>query len=68
MLALKIVEEISRSVALTDTDDIELEAPFQKLALDLICDAVKADVALGHDRILLVAHDVSGGHGAGSMN
>jgi len=68
MLALDIVEELSRSVARTDTDDIELEAPFQKLALNLICDAVEADMALGHDRILLIAHDVGGGHGAGSIN
>lgn len=59
---------MSRSVARTDTDDVKLEASFQKLALDLICDAVKADMTLGHNRILLVAHDVGGGHGAGSIN
>lgn len=67
MLALNIVEQSPRHDARTDTDNIELEASFQKLALDLICDAVKADMAFGHNRILLVAHDVGGGHGAGSI-
>lgn len=68
MLALYVVEYMSRSMARTDTDDIKLEASFQKLALDLICDAVKAYMALRHDRTLLVAHDVGGGHGAGSID
>jgi len=59
---------ILRSVVRTDTNDIELEAPFQKLALDLVCDAVEADMAFGHDGILLIAHDVGGCHGAGSID
>ena len=37
----------------TDTDDIELEATFEELALNLLCDAVESDVAFRNDRALL---------------
>jgi len=33
----------------TDADDIELKATLQELALNLGCDAVETDMALGED-------------------
>ena len=38
----------------THTHDIELKATFQQLLLDLIRDAVEADVAFGEDRLRLL--------------
>lgn len=34
---------------LTDANDVELEATLQELTLNLGCDAVKTDMALGED-------------------
>lgn len=41
---------------LTDADDVELKAALQQLLLDLVGDAVEADVALGVHRRLLGLH------------
>ena len=60
--ACNVLPYAPRSVARTNTDHVELEAPFKKLALDLICDAVEADMALGHYRVLQRGQDVRGGH------
>ena len=40
----------------TDADDVELKATLQQLLLDLVGDAVEADVALGEDGGTLRAH------------
>lgn len=40
-----------RPGSLTDADDIELKAPFEELSLDLVGDAVEANMALGHHRV-----------------
>ena len=37
----------------TNTDDIELKATFEELALDLLCDTVETDMALGNHGSLL---------------
>lgn len=39
----------SLAAKLTDADDVELEPSLQQLALDLRCDAIEADMALGVD-------------------
>ena len=46
----------------TDTYNIELETPFQELALNLGGNAIKADMAFGHYRIRLRRHHVRCGH------
>ena len=37
-------------MCLTDANDVELEPTLEQLALNLSCDAVKPDMALGDDR------------------
>lgn len=39
-------------IELTDADDVELEAPLDELLLNLLGDAVEADIALRVDRLL----------------
>lgn len=43
--------------ALTDANDIELKASFQKLAFNLICDTVETNVTLGYHGALLGRHN-----------
>ena len=40
-------------VQLTDADDVELEPALHELLLDLVGDAVEANIALGVDRLLV---------------
>ena len=40
----------------TNTNHVELETTFEKFALNLGCDTVKTDMALGHHRPLLRGH------------
>ena len=56
------IQTALHSTVRTNTDYVKLEAPFQKLALDLVCDAVKADVAFWHYRVLQSRHNVGSGH------
>lgn len=46
----------------TNADDIELKAAFQQLPLYLVRDAVEANMALGHHRIVLRRHDIGRCH------
>jgi hypothetical protein len=39
-------------VRLTNADDVELEPPLDELLLNLLGDAIEANVALGVDRLL----------------
>ena len=43
---------------LTDTDNIELETSLQQLPLDLVRDAVEADMALWEDGLLRRLRDL----------
>ena len=56
------IQTALHSTVRTNTDYVKLEAPFQKLALDLVCDTVKADVAFWHYRVLQSRHNVGSGH------